>query len=41
MTNKSFSKHWKSSELLEVIHLDICGLLRTKTQMNELFYHFY
>jgi hypothetical protein len=31
MTNKSFSKHWKSSELLEVIHSDICGHLRTKT----------
>jgi hypothetical protein len=25
MTNKSFSKHWKSSELLGVIHSDICG----------------
>ena len=24
MTNISFSKHWKSSELLEVIHSDIC-----------------
>jgi hypothetical protein len=31
MTNKSFSKHWKSSELLEIIHSDICGPLRTKT----------
>jgi hypothetical protein len=31
MTNKSFSKHWKSSKLLEVIHSDICGHLRTKT----------
>jgi hypothetical protein len=31
MTNKSFSKHWKSSDLLEVIHSDICGPLRTKT----------
>jgi hypothetical protein len=31
MTNKSFSKHWKSSELLEVIHSDIYGPFRTKT----------
>jgi hypothetical protein len=31
MTNKSFSKHWKSSELLEIIHSNICGPLRTKT----------
>ena len=29
--SKSFSKHWKSLELLEVIHSDIYGLLRTKT----------
>ena len=31
MTSKDFAKHWKSSELLEVIHSDICGRLRTKT----------
>jgi hypothetical protein len=31
MISKSFSKHWKSSDLLEVIHSDICGPLRTKT----------
>jgi hypothetical protein len=31
MISKSFSKHWKSSYLLEVIHSDICGPLRTKT----------
>jgi hypothetical protein len=31
MTNKSFPKHWKSTELLEVIHSNICGPLRTKT----------
>jgi hypothetical protein len=31
MTNKSFSKHWKSSELLEVIHSNIYGPFRTKT----------
>jgi hypothetical protein len=31
MTSKSFSKHWKSSELLEVIHSDICEPFRTKT----------
>ena len=30
MISKSFSKHWKSLELLEVIHFDICGHLRTK-----------
>jgi hypothetical protein len=30
MTNKSSSKHWKSTELLEVIHSDICGPFRTK-----------
>jgi hypothetical protein len=31
LTNKSFSKHWKSIELLEIIHSDICGPFRTKT----------
>jgi hypothetical protein len=31
MISKSFSKHWKSSDLLEVIYSDICGPLRTKT----------
>jgi hypothetical protein len=31
MTNKLFSKHWKSSKLLEIIHSDICRPLRTKT----------
>ena len=28
---RHFAKHWKSSKLLEVIHSDICGPLRTKT----------
>jgi hypothetical protein len=31
MANKSFSKYWKFSELLEIIHSDICKPLRTKT----------
>ena len=31
MTQKPFTKHWKFNDLLEVIHLDICGPLRTKT----------
>ena len=31
MTSKPFFKHWKSSKLLEIIHSDICGPLRTKT----------
>ena len=31
MIGKSFSKHWKSSNLLEVIHSDICGPLIIKT----------
>ena len=31
MTAKPFTKHWQSLELLEVIHSDICGPLRTKT----------
>ena len=31
MTRKSFNKHWKSLDLLEVVHSDICGPLRTKT----------
>lgn len=31
MTRKSFTKHWKLSDLLEIIHSDICGLLRIKT----------
>ena len=31
MTSKPFFKHWKSSELLEIIHSDICGPLKTKT----------
>jgi hypothetical protein len=31
MTNKSFSKHRKSLQLLEVIHSDICRPFRTKT----------
>jgi transposase InsO family protein len=31
MISKFFSKHWKSSDLLEVINSDICGPLRTKT----------
>jgi hypothetical protein len=31
MISKSFSKHWKSSDLLKVIHSNICGPLRTKT----------
>jgi hypothetical protein len=40
-TNKSFSKHWKSSELLEVIRSDICGPLRTKTHKGmEYFINF-
>jgi hypothetical protein len=34
MSNKSFSKHWKSSELLEVIHSDICGPFKTKTHLG-------
>jgi hypothetical protein len=29
--DKSFSKLWNSSNLLEVIHFDVCGPLRTKT----------
>ena len=31
MANKSFSKHWKSSKLLEVIYSDICRPFRTTT----------
>jgi hypothetical protein len=31
MTAKPFSKCWKSSDLLEIIHSDICGPLRIKT----------
>ena len=31
IANKSFSKQWKSLELFEVIHSNICGPLRTKT----------
>jgi hypothetical protein len=31
MTAKPFSKRWKSSYLLEIVHSDICGPLRTKT----------
>ena len=35
MTTKPFAKHWQSSELLELIHSDICGPLRTKTHKSE------
>ena len=31
MTTKPFSKRWKSSDLLEIVHYDICGSLRIKT----------
>lgn len=31
MTRNSFSRHWKSIDLLKVIHLDICRPFRTKT----------
>ena len=31
MTTKPFAKHWQSLELLELIHSNICGSLRTKT----------
>ena len=31
MTAKPFSKHCKSLDLLEIVHSDICGPLRTKT----------
>ena len=31
MTVKPFSKRWKSSDLLETVHSNICGPLRTKT----------
>ena len=34
MTSKPFSKCWKSSDLLEVVHSDICGPLRTKTHQG-------
>ena len=30
-TAKPFSKSWKSLDLLEIVHSDICGPLRTKT----------
>jgi transposase InsO family protein len=41
LTNKSFSKHWKSTESLEIIHSDICGPLRTKTHRGmEYFFTF-
>ena len=35
MIAKLFAKHWQSSELLELIHSDICGPLRTKTHKSE------
>ena len=31
LSRKSFSKHWKSSNLLDIIHLDLCGPMRIKT----------
>ena len=31
ITSKPFAKHWQSLELLELIHSNICGPLRTKT----------
>jgi hypothetical protein len=31
LTIKSFSKHWKSTKLLEISHSDVYGLFRTKT----------
>jgi hypothetical protein len=31
MFRKSFSKHWQSIDLLDVIHLDLYGPMRTKT----------
>ena len=31
MTAKLFSKRWKLSDLLEIVHSDICGPSRTKT----------
>jgi hypothetical protein len=34
MTAKTFSKCWKSSDLLEIVHSDICGPLRTKTHQG-------
>jgi hypothetical protein len=34
MTTKQFSKRWKSSNLLEIVHSDICGPLRTKTHQG-------
>lgn len=30
LSGKSFSKHWKLSYLHEIIHLDLCGPMRTK-----------
>ena len=31
MTRKSFSQHWTSTNLLEIVHTDLCGPMRTKT----------
>ena len=31
MSSKSFSKSWKSTDLLEIIHSDVCGPFKTKT----------
>ncbi|KAM1500447.1 hypothetical protein ACFX10_023002 [Malus domestica] len=31
MTRKSFSQHWISTNLLEIVHTDLCGPMRTKT----------
>ena len=31
MTRKLFSQHWTSISLLEIVHTDLCGPMRTNT----------